>query len=73
MRIAFSNLSGLALTANDWKVFGYLIGRGALWVAVITAIWSMYDYFTYFFRAKQKSAGESSTAETRSENEEARK
>lgn len=55
VRIAFSNLSGLALTANDWKVFGYLIGRGALWVAVITAIWSMYDYFSYFFRAKQKS------------------
>jgi hypothetical protein len=21
---------------------------------VITAIWSMYDYFTYFFREKQK-------------------
>ena len=56
VRTAFSNLTTFALTANDWKVFGYLVGRGALWVSVITAIWSMYDYFTYFFREKQKPA-----------------
>jgi CDP-diacylglycerol--glycerol-3-phosphate 3-phosphatidyltransferase len=54
VQAAFSNLTSMALTSNDWKVFGYLIGRGALWVSVITAIWSMYDYFTYFFREKQK-------------------
>ena len=54
VRAAFTNLTSLSLTANDWKVFGYLIGRGALWVSVITACWSMYDYFTYFFREKQK-------------------
>jgi CDP-diacylglycerol--glycerol-3-phosphate 3-phosphatidyltransferase len=54
VQAAFSNLASMALTSNDWKVFGYLIGRGALWVSVITAIWSMYDYFTYFFREKQK-------------------
>jgi CDP-diacylglycerol--glycerol-3-phosphate 3-phosphatidyltransferase len=54
VQAAFSNLTSMSLTANDWKVFGYLIGRGALWVSVITAIWSMYDYFTYFFREKQK-------------------
>jgi CDP-diacylglycerol--glycerol-3-phosphate 3-phosphatidyltransferase len=53
VQAAFSNLTSMSLTANDWKVFGYLIGRGALWVSVITAIWSMYDYFTYFFREKQ--------------------
>ncbi|MEJ7846470.1 MAG: CDP-diacylglycerol--glycerol-3-phosphate 3-phosphatidyltransferase [Pyrinomonadaceae bacterium] len=51
---AFSHLSNLALTVNDWKVFGYLVGRGALWVAVILAIWSMYDYFTYFFSENKK-------------------
>lgn len=51
---AFGNLMSLALTANDWKVFGYLIGRGALWVAVFTSIWSMYDYFAYFLREKNK-------------------
>ena len=54
VRTAFSNLISLSLTANDWKVIGYLVGRGALWVSVITACWSMYDYFTYFFREKQK-------------------
>ena len=56
VRTAFSNLTTLALTANDWKVFGYLVGRGALWVSVILAIWSMYDYFAYFMREKQKPA-----------------
>jgi CDP-diacylglycerol---glycerol-3-phosphate 3-phosphatidyltransferase len=55
---AFDNLMSLALTANDWKVFGYLIGRGALWVSVITAIWSMYDYFAYFMREKNKPAAQ---------------
>jgi CDP-diacylglycerol--glycerol-3-phosphate 3-phosphatidyltransferase len=55
VQTAFSNLTTLALTANDWKVFGYLVGRGALWVSVITACWSMYDYFAYFFKEKQKS------------------
>lgn len=54
VRVAFSNLSGLALTINDWKVFGYLVGRGALWVAVILSIWSMYDYFSYFFSENKK-------------------
>src|SRR4051812_35066254 len=48
VRTAFSNLLALSTTLNDWKVFGYLVGRGALWVAVITAFWSMYDYFSYF-------------------------
>ena len=50
---AFENLFSLSLTANDWKVFGYLVGRGALWVSVITAIWSMYDYFAYFLRERK--------------------
>ena len=54
VRAAFANLSSFALTFNDWKVFGYLIGRGALWVSVLLAAWSMYDYFRYFFSQKQK-------------------
>ena len=54
VRTAFSNLIALSLTANDWKVIGYLVGRGALWVSVLTACWSMYDYFTYFYRERQK-------------------
>jgi CDP-diacylglycerol---glycerol-3-phosphate 3-phosphatidyltransferase len=58
VRTAFSNLASFSITPNDWKVFGYLVGRGALWVSVITALWSMYGYITYFFREKQKPARE---------------
>jgi len=54
VQTAFSHLASLALTTNDWKVFGYLVGRGALWVAVITAMWSMYDYFYFFFKERKK-------------------
>lgn len=48
VRTAFANLTSLSLTSNDWKVFGYLVGRSALWVSVITAVFSMYGYFAYF-------------------------
>ncbi len=54
VQTAFTNLSQFSLTSNDWKVFGYLVGRGALWIAVITAIWSMYGYFSYFFSEKKR-------------------
>ena len=53
VQTAFTNLASLSLTTNDWKVFGYLVGRGALWISVITACWSMYGYFAFFFREKQ--------------------
>ncbi|HQU85279.1 MAG TPA: CDP-diacylglycerol--glycerol-3-phosphate 3-phosphatidyltransferase [Pyrinomonadaceae bacterium] len=48
VQTAFSNLASFSLNNNDWKVFGYLVGRGGLWLAVITSIWSMWDYFRYF-------------------------
>lgn len=54
VRNAFTNLAALSLTANDWKVFGYLVGRGALWLAVLTACWSMYGYFRFFFLENKK-------------------
>jgi CDP-diacylglycerol--glycerol-3-phosphate 3-phosphatidyltransferase len=54
VQIAFSNLSNLSLTTADWRVFGYLVGRGALWIAVFTACWSMYDYFKHFFAENKK-------------------
>lgn len=59
VRTAFSDLAQLTITSNDWKVFGYLVGRGALWVSVITALWSMWGYFSYFLssRGAQKSTG----------------
>lgn len=49
VQTAFSDLTTFTITSNDWKVFGYLVGRGALWAAVITALWSMYGYFSFFF------------------------
>lgn len=48
VRTAFANLSSFIITQNDWKVFGYLVGRGALWISVILALWSMYDYLSFF-------------------------
>jgi CDP-diacylglycerol--glycerol-3-phosphate 3-phosphatidyltransferase len=54
VRTAFSDLSALHLTSNDWKVFGYLVGRGALWASLITAVWSMLDYFSFFLRERKK-------------------
>ncbi|MEZ5425179.1 MAG: CDP-diacylglycerol--glycerol-3-phosphate 3-phosphatidyltransferase [Pyrinomonadaceae bacterium] len=51
---AFEHLFSLSLSTNDWKVFGYLVGRGALWVAVITACWSMYGYFRFFLKENRK-------------------
>lgn len=61
VQIAFSNLFNLSLTTADWRVFGYLVGRGALWIAVFTACWSMYDYFKHFFveNKKRKSIADS--------------
>ena len=58
VQTAFANLTTLALTSNDWKVFGYLVGRGALWVSVVTAVLSCYGYFSYFLN-QRKSAGRS--------------
>ena len=54
VQTAFSNLASFALTTNDWKVFGYLVGRGALWISVITAMWSMYDYFKIFYTENKR-------------------
>ncbi len=54
VQTAFSHLFNLSLNTDDWRVFGYLVGRGALWVAVITAIWSMYDYFKFFLIENKK-------------------
>lgn len=54
VRTAFANLTQLSLTSNDWKVIGYLVGRGALWLAVITAVWSMYGYFTFFLSERKR-------------------
>jgi CDP-diacylglycerol--glycerol-3-phosphate 3-phosphatidyltransferase len=54
VRTAFSDLPSFSITSNDWKVFGYLVGRAALWVSVITAAWSMWGYFAYFLNERRQ-------------------
>jgi CDP-diacylglycerol--glycerol-3-phosphate 3-phosphatidyltransferase len=54
VQTAFSHLLELSLTVDDWRVFGYLVGRGGLWIAVFTSVWSMYDYFKIFFQENKK-------------------
>jgi CDP-diacylglycerol--glycerol-3-phosphate 3-phosphatidyltransferase len=54
VQIAFNHLFSFSLNTDDWRVFGYLVGRGALWIAVGTACWSMFDYFKYFLVENKK-------------------
>ncbi len=54
VQTAFAHLSNLSLTSNDWKVFGYLVGRGGLWVSVAMALWSLYDYSKFFISENNK-------------------
>lgn len=54
VQTAFRHLFTFSLNTDDWRVFGYLVGRGALWVAVATSCWSMFDYFKYFFVENKK-------------------
>ncbi len=54
VRTAFSHLAVFAVSTDDWRVFGYLVGRGGLWASVITAVWSMFDYFRFFFNESKR-------------------
>lgn len=58
VQAAFSHLLSFTLTTNDWRVFGYLVGRGALWVSVALALWSMFDYFKFFYLENKKRQAE---------------
>ena len=54
VQTAFLHLFSLQITTDDWKVFGYLVGRGALWISVALAFWSMFDYFKFFYEENKK-------------------
>lgn len=54
VQTAFANLLKISLTSNDWRVFGYLIGRAGLWIAVVLSLWSMWEYFALFRRAERE-------------------
>jgi CDP-diacylglycerol---glycerol-3-phosphate 3-phosphatidyltransferase len=52
LRAAIHHLLGQGTTsATDWQVLLYTLGRAMLWVVVLSAILSMYDYFRAFYRA----------------------
>ncbi len=58
LREALSHLFGAGATsATDWQVLLYSAGRATLWVVVLSACLSMYQYFHAFYQsAAQRSA-----------------
>lgn len=56
MHAALTHLFGPeALNWRDWRVLFYGMGRGLLWLVVISACWSMYGYFYQFYaQAKER-------------------
>jgi CDP-diacylglycerol---glycerol-3-phosphate 3-phosphatidyltransferase len=52
MRAALQHLFGPGdLNWLDWRVLFYGLGRGLLWIAVISSCWSMFGYFRRFYRS----------------------
>jgi CDP-diacylglycerol--glycerol-3-phosphate 3-phosphatidyltransferase len=51
LRTAWQHLVGAGpTTGNDWQVLLYTAGRAMLWLVVISAVTSMYGYFSSFYR-----------------------
>lgn len=51
LRAALRHLIGGATNGQDWQVLLYTTGRAMLWVVVLSAVISMYDYFRAFYQA----------------------
>jgi CDP-diacylglycerol--glycerol-3-phosphate 3-phosphatidyltransferase len=52
LRAALRHLfDGGATTATDWQVLLYTLGRAMLWVVVLSACFSMYEYFRGFYQS----------------------
>jgi len=49
MHTAIKHLAAGALTMLDFRVLCYGLGRAVVWIVVISACWSMYDYFRQFY------------------------
>jgi CDP-diacylglycerol--glycerol-3-phosphate 3-phosphatidyltransferase len=57
LRAALRHLFGAgAVTGTDWQVLLYTSGRAMLWVVVLSACVSMYEYFRAFYRASVERA-----------------
>ena len=51
LRAALARFFGAgATTITDWQVLLYTVGRSMLWIVVLTACVSMYDYFRAFYQ-----------------------
>jgi len=58
MRAALGHLFGPGdMNWLDWRVLFYGLGRGLLWLAVISSCWSMYGYFRGFYDGARESLG----------------
>ncbi len=65
LRVALRHFFGSgAMTGTDWQVLLYSTGRAMLWVVVLSAVLSMYEYFHKFYR----SVMERETARTLAQN-----
>jgi CDP-diacylglycerol---glycerol-3-phosphate 3-phosphatidyltransferase len=64
LQTAWTHLTGEGNTTwADWQVLLYTVGRAMLWVVVLSAIYSMWDYFRTFFATVLR--GEKPPAKTR--------
>jgi CDP-diacylglycerol---glycerol-3-phosphate 3-phosphatidyltransferase len=55
LRQALNHLFGAgATTATDWQVLLYTLGRAMLWVVVLSAFLSMYEYFRAFYVSEKQ-------------------
>jgi CDP-diacylglycerol--glycerol-3-phosphate 3-phosphatidyltransferase len=58
MHTAIEHLFGAgAVTALDLRVIFYGLGRGVLWIVVISSCWSMYGYFRQFYQGASTQFG----------------
>ncbi len=58
MHAALDHLFGAGeMNWLDWRVLFYGLGRGLLWLVVISSCWSMYGYFRRFYVQARRSLG----------------
>lgn len=58
LRTAISHLFAGATDGKDWQVLLYTMGRAMLWVVVLSAVLSMYEYFRAFYRQQAVGRGD---------------
>ena len=56
LRVALDHLfvAGAKTTPTDWQVLLYTMGRAMLWVVVLSAFLSMYEYFRAFYEGEKR-------------------